>query len=162
MKSESSQEHKPETINPESAEKVCKQVKIDIRPSESNEASHISTNIDTQSLRDIESLPTFSTEVSSIPTLISEGRKASSVSDTIGSRSSISSPSSNLPSEQIRELMQPPAKEDEVVTTEQSPEQFMTRINPYFDFEERMDESERKIKFESARYKKLVENKIYY
>ena len=56
--------------------------------------------------------------------------------------------------------MQPAAKTEEVPV--QSPEQFMTRINPYFDFEERMDESERKIKFESARYKKLVENKIYY
>lgn len=57
--------------------------------------------------------------------------------------------------------MQPAVKSAEV-TPEQSPEQFMTRINPYFDFEERMDESERKIKFESARYKKLVENKFYY
>ena len=54
-----------------------------------------------------------------------------------------------------------PSKENEV-TAEISPEQFMAQINPYFDFEERMDESERKIKFESARYKKLVENKIYY
>ena len=160
MKSESSQSHILETINPESTEKVYKEVKIDLRPVESNEQSHISTNIDTQSLKDIENLPTFSSEVSSIPNLISEGRKASSASDTIGSRSCISSPSTNLPSEQIRELMQPAAKAVEV--SEQSPEQFMTRINPYFDFEERMDESERKIKFESARYKKLVENKIYY
>ena len=99
MKSESSQSHILETINPESTEKAYKEVKIDLRPAESNEQSHISTNIDTQSLKDIENLPTFSSEVSSIPNLISEGRKASSASDTIASRSCISSPSTNLPSQ---------------------------------------------------------------
>ena len=39
---------------------------------------------------------------------------------------------------------------------------FMARLNPNFNFEERIDESERKIKFEAARYSKLVENKVYY
>ena len=38
----------------------------------------------------------------------------------------------------------------------------MTHLSPYFNFEERIDESERKIRFEAARYSKLVENKVYY
>ena len=53
--------------------------------------------------------------------------------------------------------MQPPVKAPEL-----TPEQFMSRLDPSFNFEERIDESERKIKFEAARYSKLVENKIYY
>ena len=65
--------------------------------------------------------------------------------------------SKTLPSDQIRELMQPPVKAPEL-----TPEQFMSRLDPSFNFEERIDESERKIKFEAARYSKLVENKIYY
>ena len=57
--------------------------------------------------------------------------------------------------------MQPKVESAEE-SAEVSPLQFMSQISPYFDFEERIDESERKIKFESARYSKLVENKIYY
>ena len=65
--------------------------------------------------------------------------------------------SKTLPSDQIRELMQPAEEPVEL-----TPEQFMSRLSPYFNFEERIDESERKIKFEKARYSKLEENKIYY
>ncbi len=52
--------------------------------------------------------------------------------------------------------------QSQVKPADLTPEQFMSRLNPHFDFEERIDESERKIRFEEARYSKLMENKIYY
>ena len=164
-----SQSQIQETINPESPVQN-KEVKIDIRASEVDMQSQLSTNFDTQSLKDIDSLPSLSAEIQSLPKLITEGRKASSISNPEGLSLSCSSKltsnsSQTLPSDKIRELMQPvqpqPVQPD-IEPAEVTPEQFMSQISPYFDFEERIDESERKIKFESARYSKLVENKIYY
>jgi len=98
---------------------------------------------------------------------MSESQGTSSISKTASpnSSSSIDNAKPNLtsdeqktlPSDQIRGLVQPPVKPEEL-----TPAQFMAPLNPYFDYEERIDESERKIKFEAARYSKLVENKIYY
>lgn len=109
-----------ETINPESSVEA----KIDIPSSDMDVQSQLSTSIDTQSLKDIDSLPCFSTEVQKIPNLISGGRnnlnQGSLSSSSVGQIKSnlVTNSNETLPSDQIRELMQPPTESVGEVTPE--------------------------------------------